>query len=219
MLPYQNLSLEDMPGEIWKDISGWGEKYKVSNFGRVKNNTNPNNYGAGYRVYPKILKQHFNQKGYLSVRLYHEGKSSYASVARIVLNAFKPNTEGKPCIDHIDTDKTNNTISNLQWVTYSENMRNPLTMEKRKGMPWLKGVHHTGGLGRKPKPVVSINLLTSEVRRYASTKETEKDGFSSKQVYAVCLKVHKSTKHCVFFYADDPELTAYLTSLREFQVH
>lgn len=166
------------------------------------------------------MKQSFNQKGYLSVSLSNKNDRLYASVARLVLSAFKPNTENKPCIDHIDTDKTNNNVLNLRWATYSENMRNPLTVEKRRGMPWLKGVHHIAGnmaegRGRKPKPVVGVNLLTDEVRRYASIKETTKDGFSFKQVSAVCTKVHKSTKRWVFFYADDPGLTAYLTSPQE----
>jgi len=219
MLPYQNLSLEDMPGEIWKDIPGWGNHYQSSNLGRIKSSAELNS--RGYRIYPHIMRQGFNQKGYLVVHLYYKGKRLCTSVGRLVLMAFESNPENKPCVDHIDTNKTNNRIENLRWVTFSENMSNPLTISRRSGMPWLKGCSNNQSKShhRKTKPVVGINPDSLEIREYASMKDTAIDGFRPKQVSSVCSGVHQRTMGWRFFYADDPKLTAYLSSLREFQEH
>lgn len=223
MLPYQNLSLEDMPGEVWKDIPGWGNHYQASSLGRIKNSADINS--CGRRIYPHIMRQGFNQKGYLVVHLYFKGKRLCTSVGRLVLMAFKSNQENKPCVDHIDTNRTNNRIENLRWVTFSENMSNPLTISRRSGMPWLKGCRHhqsehiIKSHRRKTKSVVGVNPHSLEIREYQSMQDTAIDGFKPKQVSSVCTGVHQRTMGWRFFYADDPELTAYLTSLRESQGH
>lgn len=101
--------------EIWKDIPNWEGKYQVSNLGRVKSF-----YGRG-----RILKQQFNrQRGYYSVSLYSKEKTRRAPVHVIVAEAFlshKPNGKQDIIVDHINRDKSNNTVENLQLITQREN--------------------------------------------------------------------------------------------------
>ena len=66
--------------------------------------------------------------------------SSYGLIHRLVAMAFIENPENKPCVDHIDGNVLNNNMNNLRWVTYSENMMNPITRERNsKGQNWQKG--------------------------------------------------------------------------------
>lgn len=68
------------------------------------------------------MKQHPTRCGYLQVVLSHNGYTKRCSVHRLVAAAFLPNPEGKRVVNHIDGDKTNNCVSNLEWATDHENM-------------------------------------------------------------------------------------------------
>lgn len=112
--------------EIWKDIKEYKGLYQVSNLGNVKS--------LNYRKTgkEKILKS-AKKSGYPFVVLYKDGKVKQTLIHRLVASAFIPNTDNKPCIDHINTNRTDNRVENLMWVTYKENMNNPLTIEKKIG--------------------------------------------------------------------------------------
>ena len=112
--------------EIWKDIEGYNGLYQVSSKGRVKSL----NYKKTGKE--KLLKS-AKKSGYPFVALYKDGKKKQTLIHRLVASAFIPNTDNKPCIDHINTDRTDNRVENLRWVTYKENMNNPLTIEKKSG--------------------------------------------------------------------------------------
>ena len=77
------------------------------------------NYGKG-----KFLKQTIHKKGYHRVGLYRDGKQKRFSVHRLVAQAFIPNPDNKPEVDHINQDKSDNRLENLRWVTSSENNQN-----------------------------------------------------------------------------------------------
>lgn len=113
-----------MMNEIWKDIKGYEGLYQVSNFGNVKSLSN------NFSRKEKILKLN-NIKGYLFVDLYKNGKVKHYKVHRLVAEHFIPNPDNKPCIDHINTNKTDNRVENLRWTTHKENSNNPLTIDKR----------------------------------------------------------------------------------------
>lgn len=111
--------------ELWKEIQGYNGRYFVSNQGRVK------------RIYEKSKKENYmiaskNEKGYCRVRLSYNYKSNLKSLHRLVAEAFIPNIENKPEIDHINGNREDNRAENLRWVTHSENMNNPLTKKKMK---------------------------------------------------------------------------------------
>ena len=96
--------------EIWKDIVGYEGLYQVSNIGRVKSIKRD-----------KILKEQLNERGYLRVSLSKNGKHKTWRVHRLVMITFIGYVEGKDQVNHIDGDKTNNRLDNLEYVTPKEN--------------------------------------------------------------------------------------------------
>jgi len=98
--------------EIFKPIEGY-DGYSVSNTGKVLNNKTE-----------KFLEGTIDSRGYLQVKLYKDKKGTLVSKHRLVAIAFIPNPENKPCVDHCNNDKLNNSLENLRWATAQENSRN-----------------------------------------------------------------------------------------------
>lgn len=99
--------------EIWKEIQGFEGLYAVSNRGRVKN------LKTG-----KVLKYVIDNMGYAFVTLYKaNSKPKNIKVHKLVVKTFIPNPDNLPQINHIDENKWNNNVSNLEWCTASQNQR------------------------------------------------------------------------------------------------
>lgn len=113
-----------MEEEAWKPIKDYEGLYEVSNLGRVKSF---NYRGTGNE---KILKNIKCNNGYLMVGLTKNRKQKLFYVHRLVAEAFIPNPNNLPCVDHINTIRTKNEVGNLRWVTHEENNNNPLTKKK-----------------------------------------------------------------------------------------
>lgn len=109
--------------EIWKDIVGFERMYQVSNLGRVKSMGKIIYKSNGVRqtFSERILKPGRGSHGYYGVALYNKGMGETHLIHRLIADAFIPNPDNKPMINHIDSDKTNNSISNLEWVNGKEN--------------------------------------------------------------------------------------------------
>ena len=109
--------------EIWKYIDGFNGRYSVSSFGRVRAENrwcyNPR-YGEFFLA-GKMLKPSHNSNGYLTVTLALNGRSFPLCVHRIVAQAFIPNPKNKPQVNHINGNRADNNINNLEWCTQSEN--------------------------------------------------------------------------------------------------
>lgn len=101
--------------EIWKDVPNYEGLYQVSNLGRVKSNHN----GKGHK--PKVLTN-IPRNGYVSVILCKNKSQKNVFVHRLVAKCFVPNPENKPCVNHIDGNKSNPCASNLEWCTQKENI-------------------------------------------------------------------------------------------------
>lgn len=103
--------------EIYKDIVGYDGKYKVSNLGNVMSM----NY-RGNTKKQKVLTPIKHYHGYLLVHLVGENnKVKIKMIHTLVAEAFIPKVEGKRFVNHIDGDKHNNAVMNLEWVTAKEN--------------------------------------------------------------------------------------------------
>jgi len=109
--------------EEWRPIEDYEDLYEVSDWGRVKS--------VKKGIILSLNKKDGN--GYPQSSLWKNGKYKPIDNHILVAKAFIPNPENKPCIDHINGDKSDNRVENLRWVTYKENMANPETYKKVKG--------------------------------------------------------------------------------------
>ena len=101
--------------EIWKDIEGYEGLYQVSNLGKVRS-LNYNRTGK-----TRLLRPNPNENRYLKVSLCKNGKAKTYKVHRLVAQAFIPNPDGFPEINHIDEDQQNNRVDNLEWCDHIYN--------------------------------------------------------------------------------------------------
>ena len=161
--------------EIWRDAPGYEGLYIVSNKGEVKSL----NYHRTKKE--NIMKPRKNKKGYLQIQLSNKGKVKNISVHRLVAEAFIPNPENLPEVNHIDECKTNNNVNNLEWCTRKYN-NNFGTRNERSGIAISKAL--TGCYNNKiSKPVKCLE--TGLI--FPSTNEAQRQfGFSHQHISACC---------------------------------
>ena len=143
-------------GEEFKKIDDY-DNYEVSILGNVRNSkTNLS------------LKPSKKRDGYYHVHLYKNGIMKNFYIHRLIAYAFIPNPENLPCIDHIDRDRTNNSISNLRWVSRSNNNRNK--PKKQNTSSKFMGVYFDKAKG---KYVARISINNKQ--KYIGIYEKEED--------------------------------------------
>lgn len=111
--------------EKWKEIDGYNGLYLISNMGRVKSK-----FGVG-----RILKLTISSTYCFKVDLYIDSVSSTHKVHRLVGQAFIPNPDKKPVINHIDGNPLNNVVTNLEWCTQKQNIRHSIDVLGRQFGP------------------------------------------------------------------------------------
>lgn len=116
-----------MVNRIWKDIPGYEGLYQVSNFGEVKSF-----YKFRDGKKERILKHAINDSGYKIVVLTKNKKPKSLRVHRLVALTFIDNFENKPQVNHIDGNKLNNNINNLEWCTNGENEKHAYKLGLKK---------------------------------------------------------------------------------------
>ena len=187
-----------MEEEVWKPIEGFEDRYLISSFGRVKslryNRTNKE----------RILRDG-DTRGYRFVILVKDKNKRVALVHRLVAEAFIPNPNNLPCIDHIDGNKVNNNVSNLRWVTYKENSQNPIT--KKRQVENMKGSHiccwrgHFGKEHPKSKRVGQYSLDGVLIKEFCSTMDAERElGIRHSYISDCCRGNISYTKGFIFKY-------------------
>ena len=144
--------------EIWKDIEGYEGIFQVSTHGRVKSLART--YQHFYRGVPrpctieeKILTSHANKQGYFRITLVSQTKRKYFSISRLVALSFLDPVDGKPEVDHIDRNKSNNHISNLRWADDYDQSRNRDFALKTQGI-----IFDSRSNRRKPWSVTHKNI-------------------------------------------------------------
>ena len=101
--------------EVWMDIPMYTGIYEVSTLGRVRS-----------KITNEFAKPFKNEKGYLIVKIYLNGQMKNERVHRLVALTFIPNPNNYPQVNHIDYDRTNNRIDNLEWCTDEQNVQHSM---------------------------------------------------------------------------------------------
>lgn len=126
----------DKTGEVWKGVLGYEDSYEVSNYGRVKSLSRKmevhRDGETHVRYYRERLMSPSIRARYPNVNLSRDGRPENFLVHRLVAQAFIPNPENKPNVNHIDGDTHNNHVSNLEWVTQSENINHAIKIGNKE---------------------------------------------------------------------------------------
>lgn len=202
--------------EIWKDIEGYEGLYQVSNMGRVKSLSRMKWSGRGYFKTPeKILKARPFKNGYLYVNLWKDGKMKHYTIHRLVSQAFIPNPNNLPQVNHIDENKENNCVDNLEWVTCKENLNhgthNKRMAEKKKGRKQSeesikKRVEKNTNHPKLSKPIIGIDIVTGLIVEFPSAHEASRVLGIFQANITSCLKGrYKTAGGFVWHYVDTEE--------------
>lgn len=178
--------------EIWKVYPDY-PFIEVSSLGRIRTKDRVVTYKNGRKHFYKgrALKQHLDRYGYLYVSFHVNGKTVNLKVHRIVAIMFIPNPNNYPQVNHIDNDRTNNVISNLEWCT------NQYNQDYRKNF----GTSPAQLFG---KPVIAINQETSEVFWFESQYEAgRKLSISNEAINNVVRGRRDATCGCWFCKVDE----------------
>lgn len=185
-----------MTEEIWKDIKDFEGRYQISSEGRVKSLARKfiDKSGREQNIKERIMKLKNDKDGYKVISLRDcSGKPKYFRVHRLVCEAFIPNPENKPQVNHIDEDKSNNRVCNLEWCTYSENINH--------------GTRNVRMAKTKYKQVGQYTLDGNLVKVWESIKEAEeKGGFVRSEIRAVSLGIRKIYRGYRWRYIVDGDL-------------
>lgn len=161
--------------EIWKDISGYEGIYQISNLGNVCSNSG-------------LRKQRTAGKGYKSITLHKNGSRNYFFIHRLVAEHFISNPNHYEQVNHIDGNKENNCVNNLEWCNNSQNMKHA----------------YNNGLHSKPKTVLQFDKKGNFIKKWNTISEIyisfgiKENGYIS----AVCKHKRKSAYGFVWKYAE-----------------
>lgn len=173
--------------ETWKWIDGYKNMYQVSSLGHVRSvdryvycEVSPNKL---QHLCGKILKQGYNHKGYPIVYLSKDGKQKTITVHRLVAQAFIDNPLKLPQVNHIDGNKTNNQVDNLEWCDNSYNQKHA----HDNGL--FPSYEETVGWGRPAKPVAMLDFNTKEILRIFKTLSSagREMGINQANIRSVCV--------------------------------
>jgi hypothetical protein len=172
--------------EIWKDIKGYEGLYKVSNLGRVKslNRVIKNKNGSLRSLEERMLNPLKDTDGYLMVGLFQYGNQKRCKIHRLVAETFLENPNNKPQVNHINEIKSDNKLSNLEWVTAKENVNHGSAPKRRAES--------------RMKRVVQISIEGEEIRTFKSMNEVAECGFTRQSVQKVCKGYRKTHKGFVW---------------------
>lgn len=142
--------------------------------------------GKNKKLYQKITKC-----GYCTVCLCdYDKKKKWFLVHRLVALAFIPNPENKPCIDHINGDKTYNRVSNLRWCTYKENSNNPISHKRLCD-------------AQQKRPIIQYTLDGEFVREWESSFQIEQElGYHHSKISLVCRGIRKTAYKSIWKYKE-----------------
>ena len=188
---YHSIDLDE---EIWKDIPDY--LYQASNLGRIRSlDMNLLGRNNTYRTKKGIvLKQSFDKNGYLKVSLNGKTKKSH----RIIAELFIDNPNNLPEINHIDGDKTNNKVDNLEWCTRQHNIKHSID----------SGLQATSETSVCSIKIMQFDKNNTFIKEYNSMREAEKEtGISNATISKVCRGLGKTAGGYKWKFSNNVKLT------------
>ena len=182
---------------IWTDIRGYEGLYQVSDDGKIRScDRYVLSKGGSYRISKgREIKQYQDKDGYMQVGLHKDGKQRTLQVHRLVAEAFIPNTDNKPCIDHINAVRNDNRASNLRWLTISENNSTEIA-KNRKSISALKREDN------KVK-IRQLNKDGETIKEFNSSMDIERElGFDRSSILRCCKGKQKLSYGYKWVYMD-----------------
>lgn len=181
--------------EIWKDIEGYEGIYQISNLGNIKSLKrivlSAKRDDFYFTKNDKVLSNSINRGGYEFQSLYKivdgERIRKPFVIHRLVAQAFIPNPENKPCVNHINGIKTDNRVENLEWCTKSENERHKYSNLGFRGSLYGK----FGKNNPKSKIVAQIKDGVVIAKYYGMHEAERKTGIQFKNISACCRQKRK----------------------------
>lgn len=165
--------------EAWKDIQGYEGRYLVSSLGNVISNAR-----GGRRP----LTQFLSKKGYRVVNLTTNGLCRRLLVHRLVAQAFIPNPDNRPMVNHKNGDKTDNCLRNLEWATHAENVEHAVTNKlyahgNRMSVVMIVDGVEKGRFNSQHEAAQALGICQSEISRVCAGKRPHVRGFKFKREY------------------------------------
>lgn len=168
-----------------RPVVGYEEYYSITDSGMVYSN-----------ISHKYLVPYIDRYGYKAVSLKKDGIKKNKTIHRLVAQAFIPNPSSLPIVNHIDENKQNNDVNNLEWCTveYNNNYgtRVARTANTRKGN---KNIYR--------RKVVCVDKINTKIIIFPSIQSTECFGFDESRVAHVCYHDCKTHKGCQFVFYED----------------
>ena len=209
--------------EIWKDIPNYVGLYQASNLGNIRSLdkfslTNNRFNKMKRKVKGRILKPHLNKRtGYLQVILSNDKNKKIWLVHRLIALTFIPNLENKEQVNHIDGNKHNNNVENLEWVTCSENMKhafktnlNHSNFKVQSGINHhFYGKHHSNEAKEKSrinhcKKIIQYDKNYNLIKIWKSIQEVEKNlNINNGNISECCRGKRKSAGGYIWRYANE----------------
>lgn len=177
--------------EIWKDIEEYKGKYQASNIGNIKN-----------MITNKVLKQYIGSNGYYRIGLYKDKKTKVFEVHRLITKTFIDNVENKKEVNHIDGNKLNNNINNLEWVTHKENINH--AWKTKLFEPVREASRRYGKDNPAAKRVVQYDLKGNIIKRYDCIVEAVRETNISKTNIGKCCNYRQKTAGGYIWRFDTP---------------
>lgn len=178
--------MQEISTEVWKPIKGYEGIYEVSSYGRVRSldmvlPAIANGVPCTRIRHGVMRKTHIGRTGYHYVLLRNGGKDKNFRLHRLVAEAFVPNPDNLPEVNHKDEDKNNNRADNLEWCSSSYNHCYGTTIER--------------AASKIRRPVCQMNMDGEIINEYPSLISAERaTGIRHEKISALCRGVTKKTK-------------------------
>lgn len=175
--------------EIWKDIEGYDGIYEISNFGNIKTRRRQGSKGG-------LLSPYKRPDGYYEVNLRKDNNSKLFLLHRLVAETFIPNPKKYKYINHIDGNKKNNKISNLEWCTFQHNMIEAYRIGLNPKRYGKKNPNHHS--------IVQLDMNNNFIKEWDYIRIASLTlKIPEASISDCCRKKHKSTHNFKFIYKED----------------